>query len=133
MTFLQTYLLFLISPHSDTCEPRCTWQRGKDSLGAVSAQEPRASEPTPAFLPGESHGQRSLVGYSPRVAKSRTQLIDFTRVACVMTIFMSLQTALYSSLGNYTSASLKCRSGSETVCMLVTLAIVWFPLPVSKL
>ena len=25
----------------------------------------RAREPTPAFLPGESHGQRSLVGYSP--------------------------------------------------------------------
>ena len=22
-------------------------------------------DPTPAFLPGESHGQRSLVGYSP--------------------------------------------------------------------
>ena len=22
--------------------------------------------PTPAFLPGKSHGQRSLVGYSPR-------------------------------------------------------------------
>ena len=25
--------------------------------------------PTPAFLPGESHGQRSLVGYSPRGRK----------------------------------------------------------------
>ena len=25
----------------------------------------RAWQPTPAFLPGESHGQRSLVGYSP--------------------------------------------------------------------
>ena len=23
-------------------------------------------QPTPVFLPGESHGQRSLVGYSPR-------------------------------------------------------------------
>ena len=23
-------------------------------------------EPTPVFLPGESHGQRSLMGYSPR-------------------------------------------------------------------
>ena len=26
----------------------------------------RAWQPTPVFLPGESHGQRSLVGYSPR-------------------------------------------------------------------
>ena len=25
----------------------------------------RAWQPIPAFLPGESHGQRSLVGYSP--------------------------------------------------------------------
>ena len=25
----------------------------------------RAWQPTPVFLPGESHGQRSLVGYDP--------------------------------------------------------------------
>ena len=25
----------------------------------------RAWQPAPVFLPGESHGQRSLVGYSP--------------------------------------------------------------------
>ena len=25
----------------------------------------RAWQPTPVFLPGESHGQRRLVGYSP--------------------------------------------------------------------
>ena len=25
----------------------------------------RARQPTPVFLPGESHGQRSLKGYSP--------------------------------------------------------------------
>ena len=29
----------------------------------------RAWQPTPVFLPGESHGQRSLVGYSPRDRK----------------------------------------------------------------
>ena len=38
----------------------------------------RKWQPTPVFLPGESHGQRSLVGYSPRVAKSQTRLSDFT-------------------------------------------------------
>ena len=32
----------------------------------------RAWQPTPVFLPGESHGQRSLVGYSPGVAESDT-------------------------------------------------------------
>ena len=38
----------------------------------------RKWQPTPVFLPGESHGWRSLVGYSPRVTKSWTQLSDFT-------------------------------------------------------
>ena len=33
---------------------------------------------TPGLLPGKSHGQRSLVGYSPRVTKSWTRLSDFT-------------------------------------------------------
>ena len=32
--------------------------------------------PTPVFLPGELHGQRSLAGYSPGVAKGWTQLSD---------------------------------------------------------
>ena len=35
----------------------------------------RAWQPTPVFLPRESHGQRSLAGYIVHgVAKSRTQL-----------------------------------------------------------
>ena len=34
----------------------------------------RKWQPTPIFLPGKSHGQRSLVGYSPGVAKSQTRL-----------------------------------------------------------
>ena len=34
----------------------------------------RARQPTPVFLPRESHGQRSLVGYGHRVAKSWTLL-----------------------------------------------------------
>ena len=35
-------------------------------------------QPTPVFLPGKTPGQRSLVGHSPWVAKSRTVLSDFT-------------------------------------------------------
>ena len=38
----------------------------------------RQWHPTPVFLPGKSHGWRSLVGCSPGVAKSWTQLSDFT-------------------------------------------------------
>ena len=33
----------------------------------------RKWQPTPVFLPGESHGQRSLAGYSPWGHKSLTQ------------------------------------------------------------
>ena len=32
----------------------------------------REWQPIPVFLPGEFHGQRSLVGYSPWARKSRT-------------------------------------------------------------
>ena len=38
----------------------------------------RKWHPTPVLLPGKSHGQRILVGYSHGVAKSQTQLSDFT-------------------------------------------------------
>ena len=33
-------------------------------------------QPTPVFLPGKSHGQRSLAGYSPWGHRSQTQLSD---------------------------------------------------------
>ena len=38
----------------------------------------RKWQPTPVLLPGESHGQRSLVGHSPWGCKSQTRLSDFT-------------------------------------------------------
>ena len=53
------------------------WHSGKESANAGKAREHRFSpwvwkipwrrkqHSTPVFLPGESHGQRSLVGYSP--------------------------------------------------------------------
>ena len=40
---------------------RETWVQ---SLGREDPLE-KEMEPTPVFLPGESHGRRSLVGYSP--------------------------------------------------------------------
>ena len=36
---------------------------------------------TPVFLPGESHGQRSLAGYSPWIRKSRARLSDYYTIA----------------------------------------------------
>ena len=37
----------------------------------------RTWQPIPAFLPGEFHGQRSLVGYNPWGQKSQKRLRDF--------------------------------------------------------
>ena len=40
----------------------------------------RKWQPTPVFLLGEFHGQRSLVGYSIWVTKSRTQLKPLSKI-----------------------------------------------------
>ena len=48
---------------------RESWVR---SLGQEDPLE-EGLQPTPVFLPGKSHGQRSLVGYSPGSRKSRTK------------------------------------------------------------
>ena len=49
-------------------EPACNAGDARD-MGSIprSGRSPwrRAWQPTPAFLPEESHGQRSLMGYSP--------------------------------------------------------------------
>ena len=54
------------SPNSE--EPACQCRRPKRCgfspwVGEIPWR--RAQQPTPAFLPGESHGQRKLAGYSP--------------------------------------------------------------------
>ena len=47
-------------------------QDAKETSARSPAQEDALEEsmqPTPVFLPGESHGQRSLAGYSPQGRK----------------------------------------------------------------
>ena len=56
-----------------TCQCRRHKRSGFDpSVGKIPWR--RAWLPTPVFLPGKSHGQRSLVGSVRGVAQSRTQL-----------------------------------------------------------
>ena len=43
----------------------------------------RAWQPTPVFLPGESHGQRSLVGYGPQGHKE-SDMTEATDHACTV-------------------------------------------------
>ena len=59
-------------------EPACQCRRHKRCgfdpwVGMILWR--RAWQPTPVFLPGESHGQKSLVGTAHGVAKSRTWLL----------------------------------------------------------
>ena len=58
-------------------EPGCQWRPGKRLgfepwVGKIRWR--RARQPTPVFLPGESLGQRSLVGYSPWGCKDTTEV-----------------------------------------------------------
>ena len=48
-------------------------------------EDPLKDLPTPVFLPGDSHGQRSLVGYSPWGPKNWPQLSDFSTAAATAT------------------------------------------------
>ena len=51
---------------------RCPWRR--------------KWQPTPVFLPGESHGQRSLAGYSPWVARVGHNLANKSEVSVASNI-----------------------------------------------
>ena len=55
----------LLSGKESTCQCRRHKRRGFDPwVGKILWR--RTWQPTPVFLAGESHGQRSLAGYSPR-------------------------------------------------------------------
>ena len=54
----------------------------------------RKWQPTPVFLPGKSHGQRSLAGYSPwgRTELDKTEQLMLTDLPCVQAIIFLLFT-----------------------------------------
>ena len=53
-------------------EPACQCNRLETQVPSLGWEDP-LEEGTPVFLPGESHGQRSLEGYSAWGCKSQTQ------------------------------------------------------------
>ena len=58
-----------------TCQ--CRTQKWVQSLSWKGPLE-KEIQPIPVFLPGKSHWQKSLMGYSPRGHKSWTWLSDYT-------------------------------------------------------
>ena len=72
--FLNT-LTYLLIPSYLNKESACN-AGDLGSIPGLGRSPGEGNGPTPVFLPGESHGQRSLEGYSPWDHKSRTQLSD---------------------------------------------------------
>ena len=57
----------------ELCVQEADLRRGWGGRGSQEQLEEKM-QPTAVFLPGESHGQRSLVGHSPKVTMSWIQL-----------------------------------------------------------
>ena len=85
---------------SDGKESTCQCRRCKRhgfNLSVKKIPWRRKWQPTAVFLPGKSHVQRSLGGYSPWVAKSQTQLSAHTCTFISRCIFKSRWTHLMQS------------------------------------
>ena len=56
------------------------WTKQETWVPSLGREDPERGkrQPTPVFLPGESHGRRNLIGIVHGVSKSQTQLSDFT-------------------------------------------------------
>ena len=80
-----------MAPHSSTVAWKIPWMEEPGRLQSIRSLRvgrnwatslslstfmhwKRKWQPTPVFLPGESHGRRSLIGCSPWVAQNRTRL-----------------------------------------------------------
>ena len=74
-------LFWWLSGKESTCQYRSYWRL---MLHPLVWKIPcrRKWQSTPVFLPGKSHGQRSLVGYSLWVCKKWTQLRDWAHTKC---------------------------------------------------
>ena len=75
-------------------EPACQCRRNESPVRSWVSKIPwrRAWQPTPVFLPGESHGQRSLARYNPWVAKSQTWLKILSTLPPMMGMAPNLNT-----------------------------------------
>ena len=58
-------------------------KESSETLASLAPYHWVEKQPTPVFLPGESYGQRSIAGCSPRGHKSQTQLKQLSTHVCV--------------------------------------------------
>ena len=100
------------------CQRRRCERRGFDPWVRKILQG-RAWQPTPVFLPGEPHGQRSLVGYSPW-GRKELDTTEVTQHACMQ------ETNSYYLVHMFASPQLSMASGNlvstgwgQAVCLLL--------------
>ena len=76
----------------------------------------RKWQPTPVFLPGKSHGQRSLGGYSPwgRKESDTTERLHFT--SALLTMPKPLTVWMTINCGNQCQVLLNSTSSVYTIC-----------------
>ena len=87
---------------SSTCQRR-RWRRHGFSPWVGKIPWRRKWQPTPVFLSGKSHGQRSLVGYSPwGCQESDTTEWISTQAVCVYMCFSSTIYLIYTPNSNST-------------------------------
>ena len=68
--------------HLSGKEPSCQCRRFRFDPWVRKIPWRKEWPPTPGFLPGKSHGQRSLAGYSPRGRKESDTTEDSTTTTC---------------------------------------------------
>ena len=97
----------------------------------------RAWQSTPVFLPGESHGQRSLAGYSPYYLKEQGAVestectyIGISECMCVhqhvCIVNMSLQRYLYSSPTQSIYLTPPTHLAYSLLCVIDSLSLIYF-------
>ena len=88
----------------------------------------RKWQPTPIFLPGEFHGQRRLVGYSPWVAKNRSWPSDWARMhAKIILAFQLMRLDITSSRFLYLSNIIGGSTGVGLPFCKVSTALEQWP------
>ena len=76
LIYLMVFYTYLANPQVHSGKESACQRRRRERCGFDPCVQKipwrRKWQPSPVFLPGESHGQRSLVGYGPWCCKSRT-------------------------------------------------------------
>ena len=124
VSYISTPLLFMALPQvalvvknlpASACIGKAPWRR--------------AWQPIPVFLPGESHGQRSLVGYSPWGHKELDTTEQFSMRALLIGESESEVAQLWLTLCNPMDCSLP---GSSVHGIFQAIVLEWIAISFSR-